>query len=82
MNSIVAPWEVFFVLIAGIGFIALGAILIGVLMVLWRDAILLQKEEEDDGKEKARDGHVKVEIRYDTCGDENPELWGRELDVN
>lgn len=33
-------------------------------------------------EEAVRDGHVKVERRYDTCGDENPELWGRELDVN
>jgi membrane protein implicated in regulation of membrane protease activity len=27
-------------------------------------------------------GHVKVKIRYDTCGDEKSELRGRELDVN
>lgn len=27
-------------------------------------------------------GHVKVKIRYDACGDEKPELRGRELDVN
>ena len=32
--------------------------------------------------EALRGNHVKVELRYDTCESENPELWGRELDVN
>ncbi len=33
-------------------------------------------------KGAVKDGHVKVEVRYDTCGDEDPELWERELDAN